>query len=73
AIEGLSKAMAQELPSGMARIPLNPGVVNTDMLQSCFGMSASGYPDAQEWAQQAVPYIQTISPRDNGKSLTVPQ
>ena len=73
AMEGLSKAMAQELPRGMACIPLNPGVINTDMLQSCFGSAAGSYPDAIQWARQAVPYILAISPRDNGQSLTVPQ
>ena len=73
AIEGLSKSMAQELPPGMASIPLSPGVINTDMLQSCFGLGANSYPNPQEWAQQAVPYILSISPRDNGQSLTVPQ
>jgi NAD(P)-dependent dehydrogenase (short-subunit alcohol dehydrogenase family) len=73
AIEGLSKALAQELPRGMASIPLNPGVVNTDMLQSCFGPSAEAYPDSKEWAQLAVPFILRLSPGDNGQSLTVPQ
>ena len=73
AIEGLSKALAQELPSGMASIPLNPGVINTEMLQSCFGPSAGSYPDSKEWAEKAVPYILAISPGDNGQSLTVPQ
>ena len=73
AMEGLSKAMAQELPRGMACVPLNPGVINTDMLQSCFGAAAGSYPGAVEWAKQAVPYILAISPRDNGQSLTVPQ
>ena len=73
AMEGMSKAMAQELPNGMACIPLNPGVINTDMLQSCFGMGADSYPGARKWAEQAVPYILAISPRDNGQSLTVPQ
>ena len=32
AIEGLSLALAQELPSGMASIPFNPGIINTEML-----------------------------------------
>jgi len=41
AIEGLTQALAQELPAGMAAIPLNPGIINTEMLQSCFGGSAS--------------------------------
>lgn len=73
AMEGLSKAMAQELPRGMACIPLNPGIVNTDMLQSCFGAGASSYPNATQWAQQAVPYILAISTANNGQSLTMPQ
>lgn len=29
AIEGLTKALAQELVPGLATIPLNPGVINT--------------------------------------------
>jgi NAD(P)-dependent dehydrogenase (short-subunit alcohol dehydrogenase family) len=40
AVEGLTHALAQELPSGMAAIPLNPGIINTEMLRSCFGTSA---------------------------------
>ena len=73
AIEGLSKAMAQELPRGMACIPLNPGIINTNMLQSCFGAGARSYPNATQWALKAVPYILALSPADNGQSLTVPQ
>ena len=42
AIEGLTQALGQELPSGMAAVALNPGIINTDMLRSCFGGSASG-------------------------------
>ena len=37
AIEGMTKVLAQELPAGMAAVPLSLGVVNTEMLQSCFG------------------------------------
>jgi NAD(P)-dependent dehydrogenase (short-subunit alcohol dehydrogenase family) len=44
AIEGLTLALAQELPPGMAAVPLNPGIINTGMLHSCFGDSASSYP-----------------------------
>jgi NAD(P)-dependent dehydrogenase (short-subunit alcohol dehydrogenase family) len=35
AVEGLTQALAQELPAGMAAIPLNPGVINTEMLRKC--------------------------------------
>jgi NAD(P)-dependent dehydrogenase (short-subunit alcohol dehydrogenase family) len=72
AIEGLTQALAQELPPGMAAVPLNPGIINTDMLRSCFGSSASGYPTAQEWAKIAVPFLLKLGPADNGKPLTVP-
>ena len=57
AIEGLTQAFAQELPSGMAAVALNPGIINTEMLQSCFGGSASGYLSPAEWAKSAVPFL----------------
>ncbi|PYK96639.1 MAG: oxidoreductase [Verrucomicrobia bacterium] len=72
AMEGLTQALAQELPAGMAAIPLNPGVINTEMLQSCFGGSASAYPTAKEWAKRAVPFLLSLGPKHNGQSLTVP-
>ena len=73
AMEGLSKSLAQELPAGMACVPLNPGVIDTDMLRSCFGPDASSYHNASVWAKQAVPYLLSLMPRHNGKSLTVPR
>jgi NAD(P)-dependent dehydrogenase (short-subunit alcohol dehydrogenase family) len=72
AIEGLTQALAQELPPGMAAVPLNPGIINTQMLQSCFGGSASGYPTAEEWAKIAVPFLLKLGASDNGRPLTVP-
>ncbi len=71
AIEGLTQALAQELPQGMAAIALNPGIINTDMLRSCFGASAHNYPEPRVWAQRAVQVILKISPRDNGKALSI--
>lgn len=72
AIEGLTQALAQELPSGMAAVPLNPGIIDTDMLRCSFGSSASGYPSPQAWAKKAVPFLLKISSADNGKPLTAP-
>jgi NAD(P)-dependent dehydrogenase (short-subunit alcohol dehydrogenase family) len=72
AIEGLTLALAQELPPGMAAVPLNPGIINTDMLRSCFGGSASSYPTPQEWAKIAVPFLLKLGAADNGRPLTVP-
>lgn len=71
-IEGLTQALAQELPSGMAAVPLNPGIINTRMLQNSFGDSASGYPLPEEWAAIAVPFLLKLGPDDNGKQMTVP-
>jgi NAD(P)-dependent dehydrogenase (short-subunit alcohol dehydrogenase family) len=71
AIEGLTQALAQELPAGMAAIPLNPGIINTDMLQSCFGSAAASYPSAEEWSRTAVPFLLKLGPKQNGKQLSV--
>jgi NAD(P)-dependent dehydrogenase (short-subunit alcohol dehydrogenase family) len=71
AIEGLTLALAQELPPGMAAVPLNPGVINTEMLQSCFGQSANGYEGPGAWARRAVPFLLKLGERDNGKQLSV--
>jgi NAD(P)-dependent dehydrogenase (short-subunit alcohol dehydrogenase family) len=73
AIEGLTRALAEELPAGMAAVPLIPGVINTDMLQTCMGKGANGYPDASEWAQRAVPMLLRLGPKQNGQPLSVPR
>lgn len=72
AIEGLTQALAQELPPGMAAVALNPGIIHTDMLDSCFGAFARQYPSPKEWARVAVPFILGLGPKHNGRSLTVP-
>jgi hypothetical protein len=56
----------------MSAVPLNPGIIDTDMLRSCFGGSASRYPSPQRWAEKAVPFILSLNSRDNGKPATVP-
>lgn len=71
AIEGLTKALAAELPSGMAAVPLNPGVIDTDMLRSCWADGAASYPKAEQWAKVAVPFILKLGPKQNGQSVSV--
>ena len=71
-VEGLTQALAQELPSGMFAVALNPGVINTDMLKSCFGGAASSYRSPREWAENAVPFLLGLGPQDNGSSLRAP-
>lgn len=73
AIEGLTRALAEELPRGMAAVPVNPGVIDTDMLRSCFGGSAGRYPAAKNWAEKAVPFLCQLNSRDNGKPLDIPK
>ncbi|KAF2320231.1 hypothetical protein GH714_026187 [Hevea brasiliensis] len=71
AIEGLTRSVAKELPDGMAAIALNPGVIHTEMLQSCFGTSASHYQAPDAWASKAATMILNLTGADNGASLTV--
>jgi NAD(P)-dependent dehydrogenase (short-subunit alcohol dehydrogenase family) len=71
AIEGLTKALAEELPDGMAAVPLNPGIINTDMLQQCWAGDAASYPKAEAWAKKAGPFILSLGAKDNGCSVSV--
>ncbi len=72
AIEGMTQALADELPAGLAAIPLNPGIIHTKMLDSCFGEHATAYPSAEHWASTAVPFLLNLSSKDNGHPLTAP-
>ncbi len=72
ALEGLTRALALELPGGLAAIPLNPGIIDTAMLRSGFGASAASYDPPDKWAARAVPFILSLGPKQNGESLTVP-
>lgn len=71
AIEGLTKALAGELPTGMAAVPLNPGVIDTDMLRSCWADEAGTYPKAAVWARKAAPAILALGAKDNGRSASI--
>ncbi len=71
-VEGLTSALAQELPPGLAAVAFNPGVIDTDMLRSCFGDAAGSYSGPDAWAKAAVPYLANLSASDNGASVTCP-
>ncbi|MFN9718232.1 MAG: SDR family oxidoreductase [Planctomycetota bacterium] len=73
AIEGLTQALAEELPAGMCAVPLNPGIINTQMLQSCFRSGAAYYPGPDAWAKRAVPFLLSLGSGHNGQPLTVPE
>lgn len=72
AIEGLTRALAEELPKGLAAVPLNPGIIDTDMLRSCFGRSSKAYPSPSAWARTAAPFLLDLGPEHNGRPLTAP-
>ena len=71
AIEGLTKTLAAELPAGMAAVPLNPGVIDTDMLRSCWADGAAAHPKAEQWAKIAAPFILKLGAKHNGQSVSV--
>jgi len=72
AIEGLSKSLAQDLPEEMVSVALNPGVIDTNMLRSCWDENAAMYEKPESWAKRVAPFILNISQKDNGASLTAP-
>lgn len=72
AIEGLTQALAQELPTGLAAVALNPGIIDTDMLRQCWGGDTAHFPSADQWSHQAAPFLMQLGPRHNGRSLDVP-
>jgi NAD(P)-dependent dehydrogenase (short-subunit alcohol dehydrogenase family) len=71
AIEGLTQALSQELPSGLAAVAVSPGVVDTDMLRSCWADSAAACPSPDEWAIGATDFLLGLTANQNGQSLSV--
>jgi len=72
AVEGLTRALAHELPPGVATVSFNPGVIDTDMLRSCWADGAASYIKPAEWAETAAPFLASIPTADNGRALTAP-
>ncbi|MFO0918776.1 MAG: SDR family oxidoreductase [Planctomycetaceae bacterium] len=73
AIEGLTQALAQELPDGLAAVAFNPGIINTDMLQTCWADGANRYPTADQWSHAAAEFLLSLGCEHNGKALTAPR
>ena len=69
AIEGLTRSLAQELPDGLSTVAFNPGVIDTDMLRSCFGEEAENYETPDVWAKRAVDRLENLNQSDNGTTL----
>jgi NAD(P)-dependent dehydrogenase (short-subunit alcohol dehydrogenase family) len=71
-LEGLTRAVAAELPPGLAAVAVSPGVVATDMLRTAWGEAAASSPSPEDWARAAVPRLLELGPSSNGLSLSVP-
>jgi NAD(P)-dependent dehydrogenase (short-subunit alcohol dehydrogenase family) len=71
AIEGLTRALAGELPEGMAAVSLNPGVIDTDMLRQCWAEGAADHVKPPEWAKRAADVVLGFGPKDNGRPASV--
>ncbi len=71
AVEGLTRALAQELPEGLAAVPLSPGVIHTDMLETAFGEQAASHWKPDEWVDAAVAHLLRLGPADNGCSQRI--
>ena len=72
AIEGMTRALAEELPAGLAAIPLSPGIIHTEMLAAAIGEQAASFWTPETWVDTAAPYLLSLGPEHNGKSLRIP-
>ena len=68
-VEGLTRSLAQELPSGLVTVAFNPGIIDTEMLRSCFGEGASAHEKPTDWAKHAVDRMVNIGLSDNGQTI----
>ena len=71
AIEGLTSALAQELPSGLAAVAVSPGVIDTAMLRKCWGDGAAGHQSAESWGPKAAAFFLALDDSNNGDSLRI--
>ena len=71
-VEGLSQALSQEVPPGMCIAALNPGIIDTDMLRSCWADNAGSFEAPSRWARRVAPWLLRLGPLNNGQALTAP-
>ena len=72
AIEGLTRSLAQELPPGMAAIPVSPGIIHTRMLDLAMGEAASSHWKTEQWVDTAAPFLLSLGQEQNGTSVRIP-
>jgi len=72
AVEGLTESLAQEVAPGVVVLAVNPGVVATSMLETCFEQDVSGFTPPGECAASFVRMLRRVGPDWNGRSLDAP-
>lgn len=72
AVEGMISALAQELPAGLAAVAVNPGIIDTEMLRSCWAEGAASFPAPEVWARGAAPFLTRLGPADSGRQRDAP-
>jgi NAD(P)-dependent dehydrogenase (short-subunit alcohol dehydrogenase family) len=74
-LKGVHNVIRAFLPdmirSGKGVVALNPGIIDTRMLRSCFGEEAGSYPTPEEWSKVVLPFLTSLGARHNGRALTV--
>jgi NAD(P)-dependent dehydrogenase (short-subunit alcohol dehydrogenase family) len=69
AVEGLSRALAEEVREGVVVLAVNPGVVATDMLATCFEGAIAGATPPGACAAAFVGMLRRVAPAWNGRSV----
>ncbi|WP_309397539.1 SDR family oxidoreductase [Cerasicoccus maritimus] len=71
AVEGILKSLSLELPETMASVPVQPGVIDTDLLRGHYGERSRAQASPERWAAVAAPFLLNLGPTDNGQSLRI--
>lgn len=71
AIEGLTAALAQELPAPLAAVALSPGVIDTDMLRQCWAEEAGQHLGPEAWSRGAAACLLEVGRSQNGRSVSI--
>ncbi|WP_299732861.1 SDR family oxidoreductase [uncultured Tateyamaria sp.] len=72
AIEGMTLALAEDLPEGLAALSVDPGSIETEMSQSALGDAARNAQSPHEWAEKAAPFFLSLGGKHNGLQVSVP-
>ncbi len=71
AVEALSRALSEEVAPGVVVLAVNPGVVATGMLATCFPDDTSAYTPPEICAASFVRMLRAAAPSWNGRSVDV--